>query len=56
MSAAPTAAGCTTLGGGDHMPLTAFYDPRGRLVDVEHAAVSQQTLQDRIRQFYGFSG
>jgi thiol-disulfide isomerase/thioredoxin len=42
------------LGGGNTMPLTAFYGAGGRLLDVERGAlVPVATLQAKIAQLYG---
>jgi thiol-disulfide isomerase/thioredoxin len=42
------------LGGGNTMPLTAFYGADGRLLDVERAAlVPVSALQIKIAQLYG---
>ncbi len=44
------------LGGGNTMPLTAFYGADGRLLDVERAAlVPVGALQIKIAQLYGVS-
>ena len=45
------------LGGGNTMPLTAFYDADGRLLDVERGAlVPVSILQAKIAQLYGVTG
>ncbi len=45
------------LGGGNTMPLTAFYGASGRLLDVERAAlVPVGALQIKIAQLYGVTG
>src|SRR5215469_3581901 len=45
------------LGGGNTMPLTAFYDADGRLLDVERGAlVPVSVLQAKIAQLYGVTG
>ena len=42
------------LGGGNTMPLTAFYGPDGRLLDVERAAlVPVAALKAKISQLFG---
>ena len=44
------------LGGGNTMPLTAFYSASGRLLDVERGAlVPVSALQTKIAQLYGIS-
>ncbi|MEP7021432.1 MAG: TlpA disulfide reductase family protein [Pseudonocardiales bacterium] len=41
------------LGGGNTMPLTAFYDSNGKLLDVERTAlVPASVLTDKINQLY----
>lgn len=45
------------LGGGNTMPLTAFYDANGKLLDVEHLAlVPVSVLQAKINQLQGITG
>jgi thiol-disulfide isomerase/thioredoxin len=39
--------------GGRGMPITAFYDPAGRLVHVEPGALDEARLRDVIAQLYG---
>jgi cytochrome c biogenesis protein CcmG/thiol:disulfide interchange protein DsbE len=41
------------LGGGNSMPLTAFYDERGKLLGVDRAALPEATLRARLRDLYG---
>lgn len=41
------------LGGGNSMPLTAFYSPSGKLLYVDRSAESQSELVARIAQLYG---
>jgi thiol-disulfide isomerase/thioredoxin len=44
------------LGGGNTMPMTAFYSANGRLLDVERGAlVPAGTLQAKIAQLYGIT-
>jgi cytochrome c biogenesis protein CcmG/thiol:disulfide interchange protein DsbE len=43
------------LGGGSAMPLTAFYDAEGRLLDVDRAALPEDVLRSRLRTLYGLS-
>lgn len=43
------------LGGGNSMPLTAFYDSSGRLVDVERAALPEDALRAKISQLFGIT-
>lgn len=38
--------------GGRGMPITAFYDADGRLVDVAGGALSEDALLQKLRQFY----
>ena len=45
------------LGGGNTMPMTAFYDANGRLLDVERGAlVPVSILEQKIAQLYGVTG
>jgi thiol-disulfide isomerase/thioredoxin len=45
-----------TLGGGNTMPLTAFYDADGKLLDVERSAlVPVGALQIKIAQLFGIT-
>jgi len=45
------------LGGGNSMPLTAFYDTNGKLLDVERTAiVSTSALAAKINQVYHLNG
>jgi thiol-disulfide isomerase/thioredoxin len=41
--------------GGRGMPITAFYDAQGRLVDLARGALPEDALRDRLRQLYGVS-
>jgi len=41
------------LGGGNSMPLTAFYDADGTLLGVDRAALPESTLRQRLRDLYG---
>lgn len=41
------------LGGGNSMPLTAFYDADGRLLGVDRAALPENALRQRITDLYG---
>lgn len=41
------------LGGGSSMPLTAFYDADGKLLDVERAALPETALRAKVHQLYG---
>ncbi|HMC53264.1 MAG TPA: TlpA disulfide reductase family protein [Acidimicrobiales bacterium] len=41
------------LGGGSGMPLTAFYDAAGHLLDTERAALPEDTLRGKLHQLYG---
>ncbi len=43
------------LGGGNSMPLTAFYDGRGKLLAVERSLVPEPVLRQRIKQLYGIT-
>ncbi|MEO6205538.1 MAG: TlpA disulfide reductase family protein [Mycobacteriales bacterium] len=36
------------LGGGNSMPLTAFYDSTGKLVDVQRTALSREALRQKM--------
>jgi thiol-disulfide isomerase/thioredoxin len=40
------------LGGGNSMPLTAFYDDHGKLLGVERAALPEATLRAQLRALY----
>lgn len=45
------------LGGGNSMPLTAFYDANGKLLAVERSAlVGQSALHNKIKQLYAVDG
>ena len=35
------------------MPLTAFYDKNGTLLEVERAALPESTLREKLHTFYG---
>ena len=41
------------LGGGNSMPLTAFYDANGKLVNVVRGEEPESTLRQTIQQLYG---
>ena len=41
------------LGGGNSMPLTAFYDASGKLLDVQRTALSQAALHQKLVDLYG---
>ena len=41
------------LGGGNSMPLTAFYDAGGKLLDVQRTALSQSALHQKLVDLYG---
>lgn len=41
------------LGGGNSMPLTAFYDADGNVLGVDRAALPEATLRARLRELYG---
>jgi thiol-disulfide isomerase/thioredoxin len=41
------------LGGGNGMPITAFYDANGKLLQVERAALPASTLAEALHTFYG---
>jgi len=43
------------LGGGNSMPLTAFYDPTGTLIDVERGALPETGLRLKIQQPFGIT-
>lgn len=43
------------LGGGNSMPLTAFYDANGKLLNVQRAEVPEPTLRQAIRDLYGIT-
>jgi thiol-disulfide isomerase/thioredoxin len=43
------------LGGGNAMPLTAFYDPNGKLADVERGALPETALRLKLQQLFGIS-
>jgi cytochrome c biogenesis protein CcmG/thiol:disulfide interchange protein DsbE len=40
------------LGGGNSMPLTAFYDADGRLLGVDRGALPEAALRERIARLY----
>ncbi len=44
------------LGGGNSMPLTAFYDAKGTLLDVQRTALEPQVLHDKLAGLYHLSG
>lgn len=39
--------------GGRGMPITAFYDDQGRLVDFAGGALPEEALREKLRQLYG---
>lgn len=41
------------LGGGNGMPLTAFYNAKGKLLGVDRAALPESTLRVRLHDLYG---
>lgn len=41
------------LGGGNSMPLTAFYDENGKLLGVDRATIPEAALRQRLRELYG---
>ena len=41
------------LGAGNAMPVTAFYDADGKLLDVDRSALPESTLRTRLRELYG---
>jgi len=41
------------LGGGNSMPLTAFYDAHGKLLAVDRAALPESALRARLHDLYG---
>ncbi|MDG2026492.1 MAG: macro domain-containing protein [Acidimicrobiales bacterium] len=41
--------------GGTGMPITAFYDANGRLVDVNNGAINEGSLRNRIAVLFGVS-
>jgi thiol-disulfide isomerase/thioredoxin len=41
------------LGGGNAMPITAFYDADGKLLRVDRAALPESTLRTVLRELYG---
>ena len=41
------------LGGGNSMPLTAFYDRDGKLLGVDRAALPEDALRQRLADLYG---
>ena len=44
------------LGGGNSMPLTAFYDAKGTLLDVQRTALEPQVLHNKLAGLYHLSG
>lgn len=42
-----------SLGGGNDMPLTAFYDSQGKLLDVERGALPESSLRTKLTELYG---
>src|SRR6266536_214001 len=43
------------LGGGNAMPITAFYDATGRLVDVNRGALPETALRQMIQHLFGIT-
>jgi len=43
------------LGGGNSMPITAFYDAHGRLVDINRGALPEAALRQLLRQLFGIT-
>lgn len=43
------------LGGGNAMPITAFYDATGHLVEVERGAQPESALRDKLQQLFGIT-
>lgn len=43
------------LGGGNGMPITAFYDANGKLVTVQRGAIPETALRQTIQQLYGIA-
>ena len=43
------------LGGGSSMPLTAFYDADGKLLDVQRTEVPERTLRQMLQRLYGIT-
>jgi thiol-disulfide isomerase/thioredoxin len=43
------------LRGGNTMPITAFYDARGHLVEVERAALPEPALRADLHQLFGIT-
>ena len=43
------------LGGGSSMPLTAFYDADGKLLDVRRTEVPERTLRQMLQRLYGIT-
>ena len=41
------------LGGGNSMPLTAFYSPTGQLLKVERTALTEDALRSELSGLYG---
>lgn len=44
------------LGGGNSMPLTAFYDAQGQLLSVERTALSRSALRQKMVELFGIDG
>ncbi len=42
-----------SVGGTGGMPITAFYDPHGRVVDVSYGALTGGLLDQKLQQRYG---
>ncbi len=43
------------LGGGNSMPLTAFYDAKGKLVDVQRTALTRDALRQKMADLFQIS-
>jgi hypothetical protein len=43
------------LGGGNSMPITAFYNANGHLVEVERGALPEPALRDKLQQLFGIT-
>jgi cytochrome c biogenesis protein CcmG/thiol:disulfide interchange protein DsbE len=41
------------LGGGNAMPITAFYDANGKLIEVERGALPESSLRAKLHKLYG---
>ena len=43
------------LGGGNSMPITAFYDAGGRLVDMNRGALPKAALSAELQELFGIT-